>query len=62
VIQSKERKPNIKTSKDEWEVETFSDSDFAGGKDKRKSITGYVIFLSGAAISWKLKAQSCNSI
>jgi hypothetical protein len=62
VIQTKERKLNIKTSEDEWEVEAFRDSDFAGDKDERKSITGYVIFLSGAAISWKSKAQSCVTL
>jgi hypothetical protein len=55
-------KLNIKTLKDEWEVEVFSNSNFAGDKDKRKSITGYVIFLSGAAISWKSKAQPCVNL
>jgi hypothetical protein len=51
VIQTKEKKLDIKTSKDEWKVEAFSNYDFARDKDKRKSITGYVILLSGAAIS-----------
>jgi hypothetical protein len=41
----------MKAIKDSWEIEAFIDSDFAGDKDERKSITGYVIFLSGAAIS-----------
>jgi hypothetical protein len=62
VIQTKGKKLNMKKSKDEWEVEAFSDSDFAGDKIERKSVTGYVILLSGAAISWKTKAQPCITL
>jgi hypothetical protein len=62
VIQTRERKLNIKTSKDVWVIEAYSDSDFAGDKDERKSITGYIIYLSGAPISWKSKAQSCVTL
>jgi hypothetical protein len=35
----------------------FSDSDWAGDKLDRKSITGYVFTLAGAAITWKTKKQ-----
>jgi len=31
----------------------YSDSDFAGDLDRRRSLTGYAFTLSGSAISWK---------
>jgi hypothetical protein len=34
-------------------IEGYSDSDFAGDKDDRKSTSGYVFTLAGGAISWK---------
>ena len=40
-----------------WEVVLYSDSDWAGDKDTRISVTGFVIFLLGVPICWKSKAQ-----
>ena len=34
----------------------YTDSDYTGDKDKRVSVTGYVLFLCGVPIAWKLKA------
>ncbi|XP_057990289.1 secreted RxLR effector protein 161-like [Hevea brasiliensis] len=36
----------------------FSDSDYAGDVDDRKSISGYVFMLSSRAVSWSSKKQS----
>lgn len=36
----------------------YSDSDYAGCRVSRKSTSGYVFLLAGAAISWKSKKQS----
>jgi len=41
----------------EWIVEAYSDSDFAGDKDERKSVTGFIILVAGVPISWKSKSQ-----
>jgi hypothetical protein len=41
-----------------WELEGYSDSNYARDKDDRKSITGYVILISGVPISWKSKGQA----
>ena len=58
VYQTKDKQLNIVSdSSEEWVIEAYSDSDFAGDKDDRRSITGFVIFLSGFPISWKSKAQ-----
>lgn len=38
-------------------LEAYSDSDYAGDLDTRKSTSGYVFFLSNAAISWSSKRQ-----
>ena len=35
----------------------FSDSDYAGDPDTRRSVSGYVIYLCGVPISWRSKAQ-----
>ena len=40
-----------------FDIETFCDSDFAGDKETRISIAGYVIYLCGVAISWRSKAM-----
>ena len=36
----------------------YSDSDYAGDVDNRRSTSGYVFMLSGAAITWKSTLQS----
>ena len=38
---------------DSLEIKGYSDADFAGDKDDRKSTSGYVFTLAGGAISWK---------
>ncbi|KAH9699197.1 Integrase catalytic domain-containing protein [Citrus sinensis] len=42
----------------EFTVRGYVDLDFAGDLDKRKSTTGYVFTLAGAAVSWVLKLQT----
>ena len=37
----------------------FSDADWAGDHDDRKSTTGFVFMMSGAAISWNSKKRTC---
>ena len=39
-------------------LEGFTDSDWAGCKDKRKSTSGYVFFSYGGPISWQAKGQT----
>jgi hypothetical protein len=41
-----------------WELRIYSDSNWAGDKDNHKSITGFIIFLLGAPILWRSKAQA----
>lgn len=39
------------------QIAGYSDSDFAGDLDSRKSTSDYVFMLAGAAISWCSKQQ-----
>ncbi len=41
----------------EIKVTTFSDSDWGGCKQTRKSVSGFVVYLGNAPISWKSKTQ-----
>jgi hypothetical protein len=45
-----------------WAMMVFTDSDWAGDKDDRRSIAGYIVFLLGAPILWKSKAQKSVSL
>ena len=40
-----------------WEMKAFCDSDFAGDKETRISVTGFVIYVMGALISWRSRGQ-----
>lgn len=40
----------------------FSDSDWAGDTETRKSTTGYVVFYSGGALSWASRRQDCVTL
>ena len=40
----------------------FSDADWGGDLDDRKSTSGYLFTLSGAAISWRSKKQTCVAL
>jgi hypothetical protein len=38
-------------------IKAFSDSDYAGDRDKRLSVTGLIIYVLGAPVAWKSHAQ-----
>ena len=40
----------------------YCDADWAGDMDDRKSMSGYVFQINGAAIRWRSKKQSCVAI
>ena len=40
----------------------YCDADWAGDTDDRKSMSGYMFQISGAAISWRSKKQSCVAL
>ena len=41
----------------EWILRLFTDSDWAGDKDSRKSVSGYALFLLDCPIVWKSRQQ-----
>jgi hypothetical protein len=44
-------------SSDCLEIKGYSDADYAGDKDGRKSTSGYLFTLAGGAISWRSSKQ-----
>ena len=44
------------------EVEGYTDSDYAGNTDNRKSTSGYIFTYGGGAISWRSKLQECTAL
>ena len=44
------------------EVIGYSDADWAGDVGDRKSTSGYIFLLGGAAISWKSSKQTCVAL
>jgi hypothetical protein len=43
-------------------LEAFADADHAGDPDTRRSVTGYVIKLNGAAVSWQSARQHVTAL
>jgi hypothetical protein len=44
-------------SSDCLEIKGYSDADYAGDKDEKKSMSGYIFTLAGGAISWRSSKQ-----
>ena len=40
-----------------WEMVCFTDSDYAGDPESRRSVSGYIIHVHGVPVCWKSKAQ-----
>jgi hypothetical protein len=46
---------------DKLEIVGYTDSDFAGCQDSKKSTSGYIFMLTGGAVSWKSSKQSLTA-
>jgi len=42
---------------DKWIIKAYSDADFAGDKETRISVTGYVIYFMNVPICWRSRGQ-----
>jgi hypothetical protein len=45
-----------------WELTIYTDSNWAGDKETRCSVSGYIIFFMGVAILWRSKLQKTVSM
>ena len=50
------------TTSDHKECSGFSDADWAGDVNDRKSTSGYLFVLNGGPLTWKSKKQSCVAL
>ena len=55
-------KRGIRYSGNDMRVYAYSDADWAGDLDSRRSTTGYVVYASGGPISWQSKLQSTIAV
>lgn len=49
-------------SRDQPKVEAWSDSDWGGDKDDRRSVSGYIFKVASGPVSWKSKKQSTTAL
>ena len=40
-----------------WELKAYSDADFAGAKETRISVTGYVVYFMSVPVCWRSRGQ-----
>ena len=40
-----------------WELRDYSDVDYTGDNDTRKSVTVYIYLINGTVIAWRLRSQ-----
>ena len=45
-----------------WDMKAYSDSDFAGDADTRRSVSGFVIYLNECPVSWQSRGQKSVSL
>ena len=45
-----------------WKMIAFSDSDYSGDSEDRRSVSGYVIYINGCAVAWRSKGQKSVSL
>lgn len=60
VVETKTRKLKLQPEvikQGEWYLKAFSDSDYSGDKDTRKSVSGFMIYLMGAPVAWRSRSQ-----
>ena len=43
-------------------MSAYSDADWAGDLNDRKSTSGYIFMLGGGAVSWKSRKQTCVAL
>lgn len=54
--------PKMDIKDEEWSMTVYTDSNWAGDKDNRRSVSGYIIFLKGVPILWKSRLQRTISL
>ena len=56
-----ELEPSGSTSKP-WDIASFSNSDYAGDPESRKSVSGFILYILVLPVSWQSEAQRCVTL
>ena len=46
----------------DYVLQGYTDADYAGDRDSRKSTSGYLVTFAGGAVSWQSRLQKCISL
>mmetsp|Transcript_11623 Transcript_11623/g.16576 ORF Transcript_11623/g.16576 Transcript_11623/m.16576 type:complete len:154 (-) Transcript_11623:47-508(-) len=59
VLDTENKGLSIKPTKGQkkWILHMYSDSDFAGDKERRISIAGFILYVLGVPVSWRSKGE-----
>ena len=50
--------PNCEIEKElVWNIELFTDSDYAGDRETRVSVSGFILYVMGVAVMWRSRGQ-----
>jgi len=52
----------VESRKENSNLLAYSDADWAGDQDDRKSTSGYIMMMYGGPISWASRKQDCNAL
>ena len=65
IIKNRNKKLKIRINPDNlsgFELKGYSDSDYAGDLDTRRSVSGFSLFFNGALIAWRSRGQRSVSL
>jgi hypothetical protein len=62
VLDTRDRGLKVEPSKEGWKLELYSDSDWAGDKNDRRSVSSFILFLNGVPIEWRSRSQKVTAL
>ena len=57
VLETRDHGLKFHSKRSSWSIQASSDSDFAGDRETRRNIYGYLVYFSGIPIAWESKGM-----